>query len=904
MAIAKWYKIDIHTHTPASSCMVDKEKSITPREWIDAAKERVDAVVVTDHNSIDWLDRLQKELKDKDKFFIFNGIEVSVGDKGNHIILIFDPDLKIELINEILIKMDLTSEKQGRTDICIDKEKFTSTVNEYRDKLLIIPAHFFSSKGLGNLANHSWIRSYYEDIKFDAIEINNLEEINTLENKICAFDGSLFKGDIEELKSISTIVGSDNPYKENNGKHSIKGIGEKFTWFKLSEFTLEGLRQSFLDPGSRIRKVFDSTKVRDMNTYDHNYISGVKINNLKHLEEINLRLSPNLNCLVGGRGTGKSTIIEMIKNVIYSNNGVKYDKPQLLDSIKKDTEIDLFYNFGTHEENNHLVEFKKGLLKVLKKDNKTGEKVEVDKIEFPVDIYSQKEIYEMVDEEIKFKTSSKSEFLRIIDNNIKLEILKLEEQENNYINKIKDSYSKILNYRKSIADMPQLLSEKTSLDSKFKLIEHSNLIDVIDKKGVLNSVDNLFESYSNDYYNLYKKFLEELEGLNKEYRKKIDDIKGLIIIFEDKINLDMYIQGYENIIENTKKILEKNILEIDKINNRYEKDTSLEEIEKGLEAQFKDIMTTLELEEERNSKDEINKLSSKLNEVNKKIEELEIKKEKSIEEENLLENYLDKLLEVLIEKNNIRKNIVNEINKELDIISVELKLLGDKDRWINNLRKAMGKEDSFEQDYKELGNHIFIDNPVENIKKWFEFIYLEEDRDICKFLNIEKLSHAGFQKIWKGENINYTDFINILPDDQILIKIKKDVTDIRINDASPGEKAAAVLSFIMHQGKGPLIIDQPEDDLDNSLIMDLIVETIRDIKNKRQIIIATHNSNIPVLGDAEAIIILERDQNGFVNLRKNKKAGCIEEKEIKKGICSIMEGGLESFRKRDRKYKL
>ena len=289
-------------------------------------------------------------------------------------------------------------------------------------------------------------------------------------------------------------------------------------------------------------------------------------------------------------------------------------------------------------------------MKVLKKDNKTGEKVEVDKIEFPVDIYSQKEIYEMVDEEIKFKTSSKSEFLRIIDNNIKLEILKLEEQENNYINKIKDSYSKILNYRKSIADMPQLLSEKTSLDSKFKLIEHSNLIDVIDKKGVLNSVDNLFESYSNDYYNLYKKFLEELEGLNKEYRKKIDDIKGLIIIFEDKINLDMYIQGYENIIENTKKILEKNILEIDKINNKYEKDTSLEEIEKGLEAQFKDIMTTLELEEERNSKDEINKLSSKLNEVNKKIEELEIKKEKSIEEENLLENYLDKLLEVLIEK--------------------------------------------------------------------------------------------------------------------------------------------------------------------------------------------------------------------------------------------------------------
>ena len=723
MAIAKWYKIDIHTHTPASSCMVEKEKLITPREWIDAARKRVDAVVVTDHNSIAWIDRLQKELKDKDEFFIFNGIELSVGDKGKHIILIFDPDLKIELINEILIKMDLTSQKQGRTDICIDKEKFTSTVNEYRDKLLIIPAHFFSSKGLGNLANYSWIRSYYEDIKFDAIEINNPEEINTLKDKICGFDDSFFKGDIEELKSIANIVGSDNPHEENNGKHSVKGIGEKFTWFKLSEFTLEGLRQSFLDPGSRIRRVFNSTKLRDMNTYDHNYISGVKIKNLKHLEEINLRFSPNLNCLIGGRGTGKSTIIEIIKKIIYSNNGVEYKKPKLLDSIKDNTEIDLFYNFGTREENNHLVQFKKDFLKVLKKDNKTGEKVEVDKIEFPVDIYSQKEIYDMVDEEIKFKTSSKSKFLHIIDNNIKLEILELEEQENNYINKIKDSYSKILNYRETIADMPQLLSEKTSLDSKFKLIEHSNLMDIIDKKGILSSVENLVESYSNDYYNLYKKFLEELEGLNKEYRKKIDDIKGLILIFDDKINLDMYIQGYENIIENTKEILEKNILEIDKINMKYEKDTSLEEIAKSLETQFKDIMSTLDLEEERNSKDEINKLSSKLNEVNRKIEELEIKKEKCINEEQSLEQYLDQLFEVLIEKNKTRENIVNEINKESEIISVKLKLLGDKDRWINNLRKAMWREDSFEQDYKELGNHILI---PKSMLKAGEDIFLDD----------------------------------------------------------------------------------------------------------------------------------------------------------------------------------
>lgn len=118
----------------------------------------------------------------------------------------------------------------------------------------------------------------------------------------------------------------------------------------------------------------------------------------------------------------------------------------------------------------------------------------------------------------------------------------------------------------------------------------------------------------------------------------------------------------------------------------------------------------------------------------------------------------------------------------------------------------------------------------------------------------------------------------------------------------PVEEKIRIQKHVSEYTVNPLIIDQPEDDLDNSLIYNLIVKSIRQMKKKRQIIIVTHNPNIPVLGDAEGIIILERNKNGRVDFRMNKKAGCIEEKVIRNGICEIMEGGEDAFRKREEKY--
>ncbi len=100
--------------------------------------------------------------------------------------------------------------------------------------------------------------------------------------------------------------------------------------------------------------------------------------------------------------------------------------------------------------------------------------------------------------------------------------------------------------------------------------------------------------------------------------------------------------------------------------------------------------------------------------------------------------------------------------------------------------------------------------------------------------------------------------------------------------------------------KDPLIIDQPEDNLDNSFIAENLVKTLRDNKIKRQYILATHNANIPVFGDAEQIITMEENE-GYGKISDNG-IGSIDDEEVKKNVISILEGGRSAFKMREKKY--
>ena len=144
----------------------------------------------------------------------------------------------------------------------------------------------------------------------------------------------------------------------------------------------------------------------------------------------------------------------------------------------------------------------------------------------------------------------------------------------------------------------------------------------------------------------------------------------------------------------------------------------------------------------------------------------------------------------------------------------------------------------------------------------------------------------------------------ILPDDSVEVNFR----DPRDGDSpwqglaqgSPGQQTAALLAFVLGYGYEPIILDQPEDDLDNKLIYTLLVRRLRETKPERQIIVVTHNPNIVVHGDAELVVSLD-SRGGQTQVAF---AGGLQEQNARDQICRVMEGGRDAFEKRYRRIML
>ena len=144
--------------------------------------------------------------------------------------------------------------------------------------------------------------------------------------------------------------------------------------------------------------------------------------------------------------------------------------------------------------------------------------------------------------------------------------------------------------------------------------------------------------------------------------------------------------------------------------------------------------------------------------------------------------------------------------------------------------------------------------------------------------------------------------LEIVPiDDRVCIELNvASSAEPNFKDASElsrGQKCTALLPLLLARRDTPLLIDQPEDNLDNHFIFETVVQNIRRIKKVRQMVFITHNANIPVLGEADLVVVLDSDgHKGFI-----KKAGTVD--ECRDEIIDLLEGGKEAFELRRRRYE-
>jgi ABC-type Mn2+/Zn2+ transport system ATPase subunit len=154
----------------------------------------------------------------------------------------------------------------------------------------------------------------------------------------------------------------------------------------------------------------------------------------------------------------------------------------------------------------------------------------------------------------------------------------------------------------------------------------------------------------------------------------------------------------------------------------------------------------------------------------------------------------------------------------------------------------------------------------------------------------------GRPKLLELEEVVLEDLIDI----QLNVGSEDVPRFVDIDNLSSGQRCTAVLNLLMLENTDPLIVDQPEDNLDNAFIANNIVGELRKQKENRQFVFSTHNANIPVFGDAEWIGVMTIEDS--VSILPDDSVGSIDKDTLRPKVEEILEGGKRAFEIRRLKY--
>ncbi|NDP22206.1 MAG: AAA family ATPase [Paludibacter sp.] len=623
-------------------------------------------------------------------------------------------------------------------------------------------------------------------------------------------------------------------------------------------------------------------------------IKSLEIKNSPFFEDITIKFDEKMNCIMGGRGTGKSTLLYFLKSALS------------IDSQKGKTDGILKSNLGTGEINVEMESVDGSMYRIIKTFNEdpqpfkhpNSDFIALPRIinEIECDFYETNMIeeigrtpiqrLELIDKKINIDIKDLKK--QILTSQIELDANAQDIKTKN--NQIKQLHNSIIQYENIDIDIEELQKNEPINIKPDEKIEFENA-DINEKKrtdekrffqktaGLYNDLQNRISLIDNDLNEIYKNsILDKDNFLNKEI---LDEIIDITSINNSKLKLK-----FSEIIkianQNKELIIDKYRL----ISVKHE----------SQQAEF--VQLKQKFESNRDYFNRLNILTNRKKEkelLSKDIIEIDQKKNRLIEERRML---IDKLNNLKNKIYTLRLSAIKDINNVLQgDVKITLKFSGIINEFENKLRDAM-KGSGLR--YNELVTKI-----VETFKP-DQFAKVIQDKDIKTLklisgideIRSETIIDSLFdtQDIYQIESIYCED----LPDFKLRIEGDLVLMDNYKNsdELSMGQRCTTVLPIIFAVSNNPLIIDQPEDNLDNKYISSKIHEIIRTQKNERQLIFITHNPNIPVLSDSEF--------NLFLNYENKKSDRLIEGtiENVKDEIITILEGGKVAFNKRKEIYDI
>lgn len=866
---ATWLRADFHLHTKA-----DKEFKYSDNEdyyfsnYVDGLeKAQIRLGVIANHNKFDAAEfKSLKKTASKKEICLLPGVELSVNDGSNgvHTLIVFS-DQWLENGNDYISPFITTmfpgkaeSEYQnenGRSDknILQAVEELEKTGRDY----FLIFAHVEQRSGLwcemggGKLGD-------FKDKRYETVRCRTLgfQKVRTHDksDKVCR-------------TKVKDWLGEWYPAElEGSDCKSIAEIGNgKSCYLKLGAFTFDAVKFALVDKDSRVA----------VNPVQHGHS---RIQNIRFtggtLAEKQIQFSPELNTMIGIRGSGKSSILEVIRYVLEIPFGEKSGDKKYKEDLVKYT-----MGSGGKVEMNVVDRHGKAYMisKVYGEDTNVkdggqdlqGVAIRESILRKPI-YFGQKDL-----------SSTGEGFEKDLVNKL------LGSKRDEVLQKISAQKVKVIDAVRNLTSglgLDELIKEQNDIkkdaDHQLKFYADHKVEDKLQKRldfdADVKQIDATIEAVD--------LFSQDISSISADHELVLSSKKDYV----SKHNAELF--------EKLKTILETKYLSLISQLKVWEQDnpavqqqlkdlqTEMKAIRKGMVDEFAEIERKLseELKETGNtniSSEEFLALKTKSSKAVTQIGVLQKQKDEFAGHQEILLKEVKALNDLWHEEFLLIKSELEKIEKESSSITIDSQYKGDKADFVDTMKeycKGSGLRDTTFQGIAS---------------QYSDFSSIYKDLDTAK-------QHFGSNPQLFTDRLlaNLESALTYQVPNKFIIKYRGK----ELQHHSLGQRASALILFVLSLKENDvIIIDQPEDDLDNQTIYEDVIKLISDMKPGVQFIFATHNPNIPVLGDAELVHACS-----FMDEKVAVQSGSVDAQNTQKTIVNIMEGGQEAFNRRKEIYKI
>jgi energy-coupling factor transporter ATP-binding protein EcfA2 len=936
MSNTKWWKCDLQVATPAwdfhfpagSAYRLDEpqERSRFLDDYMAATRAAgIEVIALADHNTGGWIDDA-KAAGARHGVIVFPGCEITThtGADGVHLLILGDIEKTSQDFDRLIhgaLGFDHEHPPFAQRGDKLVPGSSSKTLIQILDGLpdgyLAIAPHALNDNGIasGNTAQG--------DIRWRAIQHERLGAVDPGDCANVVGDSFNAKFRRRELDTFPRL--REMAFISTSDAYSFEQIGSRFTWLRMGNVGIEALRQAFLDHESRVlcdwSPALAAFPERNPNNTRHAWISGVTLEGTltNSATPLSVPLHPNLNVIIGGRGSGKSSVVAALRQLYSSTESLpkrlKEDADSFVDTVFAGAQLRATHRIQESQEEQQSFWSKA-----------TGSLTSVGSIEgrtsFPVTVISQKELFERAAGDKNDPFLSSRSLLALVDASIGYSSTDV---------KSVDSFGRRLDdaraeWAAAIRAQVLLQSDLAQLPSlRQQLATRQGQVDAFSSPAVKHRLARIEsrrreEEFFNDRKTGIRSAIAEVSRLATQLGQPMPVAPSAAEPYASEFAailewLNEISAQFSAALVETANAADQaiNSFEAEVISSPWTKDTVA--AKQDFDA-YKQELASKGLSDSEFSrlKDEHDQVSEKV----RRLEEQEPHLATTAERATLIWQTIQALLQG---RRTARRALLDEVQLRSGRLRFSTKLLGDTAPWVDTFRSiAAFRMDAFLDDVPALAGWLWA-GPEEGLEeRWVGWRLALSTGDMSSVQRNARLRASFAERLSGLDETVRLRLATLVPDDVVMMEFLREngTSDHNedwqsITQGSPGQRTAAMLAFVLHHGREPLVLDQPEDDLDSEWISKLVVKELRQSRWHRQLIVVSHNANIPVLGDAEQVVALENTR-GALSVRRTEvpgpgneihtvlHIGPVENSYVRNDVQSIMEGGVAAFVRREKKY--